>query len=394
MTEAEILVVEDDELAARVHQSILLNLGYKISSVVSTGEDAIKKSMSDLPDIVLMDIQLAGEMDGIQASEIIREKLEIPVIFLTAHSDNEKIERAKMVMPFGYLLKPIEGRYLKAAIEMALYASEVNNRRKKAERVLEQARHVENNYEKIIEERTRELRLAKESAERANRVKSEFLANISHELRTPLHAVLSYSEFGIRKFDSKSREDLIEYFRKIRVSGIRLLDLIDNLVDLSLLEASQLEYSMQNWKLAPLFSEISGNYSAMLEKKSLSLAYPEVDETEAFFDRNRIFQTLSNLMDNAVRFADEGSVIKVDFEQGDDKVLVTIEDSGVPIPDDELETVFESFTQSSRTKCNAGGTGLGLAICKRIIEDHGGRIWAEKNPKGATFKFSLPLISK
>ncbi|MBT4091434.1 MAG: response regulator, partial [Deltaproteobacteria bacterium] len=115
-------------------ESQLQSLGYEITSIVDTGEKAIKKAEEDRPDIILMDIRIKGEMDGIDTAEVIRNKFGIPVIFSTAYLDQERIERAKITMPFGYVLKPIQERDLKVTIEMALYVSKVDGERTKAEK--------------------------------------------------------------------------------------------------------------------------------------------------------------------------------------------------------------------------------------------------------------------
>ncbi len=136
MAKALILIVEDDRIVARDIQNRLKNLGFEVTASVSSGEEAIIRAKEDLPDLVLMDIVLKGEMDGIEAAEIIRSRFDIPIIFLTAHADEERFERAKLTIPFGYVLKPFQDRNLKITIEMALYAAKVNAKRKQAEEAL------------------------------------------------------------------------------------------------------------------------------------------------------------------------------------------------------------------------------------------------------------------
>ena len=133
MEKVRILIVEDEAIIAMELESQLQSLGYEITSIVDTGEKAIKKAEADKPDLILMDIRIKGEMDGIQAAEVIRNQFGIPVIFSTAYLDEERIERAKITMPFGYVLKPIQERDLKVTIEMALYVSKIDGERRQAE---------------------------------------------------------------------------------------------------------------------------------------------------------------------------------------------------------------------------------------------------------------------
>jgi CheY-like chemotaxis protein len=133
MNEARILIVEDETIIALGIESRLQSLGYEVTSIVDTGEKAIEKAEEDKPDLILMDIRIKGEMDGIDTAEVIRNRFGIPVIFSTAYLDEERIERAKITMPFGYVLKPIQERDLKVTLEMALYVSKVDAKRRKAE---------------------------------------------------------------------------------------------------------------------------------------------------------------------------------------------------------------------------------------------------------------------
>jgi len=259
--------------------------------------------------------------------------------------------------------------------------------RKKTEAALELAQE---ELEDKIEERTAELRIAKEKAETANQSKSEFLANISHELRTPMHAILSYSKFGIKKIDIRSRKQLLKYFININISGKRLLLLLDGLFDLSRLQANKMEYNIEPNNLRSVFEEIEDEFSVMLRERDLMLKIRDNEDVIVPFDKDRLLQVASNVLNNAIKFARDRSVIDVRFSSTKRRVTVSVVNEGIPIPNDELEMIFEPFMQGSKTKTGAGGTGLGLPICKQIIKDHGGKIWAVSNPEGATIKFFLP----
>jgi PAS domain S-box-containing protein len=148
MEKARILIVEDETVIALGIESKLQILGYEVTSIVNSGDKAIEKAESEKPDLILMDIRLKGEMDGIDAAEVIRNKFGIPVIFSTAYLDQERIERVKITMPFGYLLKPIQERDLNVTLEMALYVAKVDAKRKKAEKATKES---EEKYRVIFE---------------------------------------------------------------------------------------------------------------------------------------------------------------------------------------------------------------------------------------------------
>ena len=136
MEKARILIVEDETIIAMEIASQLQSLGYEVISIVDTGEKAIQKAEEDKPDLILMDIRIKGEMDGIETAEIIRSQFGIPVVFSTAYANEERLDRAKLTQPFGYLLKPIQERDLKVTLEMALYVAKVETERRKAEEAL------------------------------------------------------------------------------------------------------------------------------------------------------------------------------------------------------------------------------------------------------------------
>ncbi len=249
------------------------------------------------------------------------------------------------------------------------------------------------NLEDKVYQRTIELERAKVQAERANESKSEFLANMSHELRTPMHAVLSFAEFGNTEAQTAEREELQKYFAKIENSGKRLLSLLNNLLDLSKLEAGKMSFNIRNNNIEMSLNSVLSEVQRLLEDKKLTVRISKTSERmTAYFDPEKIIQVFYNLISNAIKFSKIGTEIKVDlrYTENGSFLVVSVEDEGVGIPESEKDTVFDKFVQSSKTKTGAGGTGLGLSICKEIIRGHNGDIWVKSSPDGATFSFTLP----
>jgi len=237
-----------------------------------------------------------------------------------------------------------------------------------------------------IEQKSREL-------EAASRHKSEFLANMSHELRTPLNAVLGYAELiqdGIYGEVPAKIHDVLE---RIQQNGRHLLGLINDVLDLSKIEAGQLTLSPVDYSLRELVLDVVSATEALAAEKQLALEVDvPADLPRGRGDERRLTQVLMNLVSNAIKFTEAGSVsIRAKVEDG--SFVVTVSDTGVGIAAEDQERVFEEFQQvdSSSTR-KKGGTGLGLAIARRIVELHGGRIWVESTPgQGSTFAFTLPL---
>lgn len=260
--------------------------------------------------------------------------------------------------------------------------------------------------QEMVTARTAELARAKESAERANQAKTEFLTNMSHELRTPLHAVLAFARLGHLRAGKAEAGKMREYFDLIRNSGNHLLELVNDLLDISRLETGNARLAFAAINLQERVSAVTTELSALLETRHLTCRV--IDNAPGALvlgDPQRIDQLLRNLIGNAIKFSAAGRTILVELatdslptgrRQSDvgerESLRVTVMDEGIGIPAEELETIFDKFIQSSLTADGSGGTGLGLAICREIVKAHRGIIRARNRPEGgAAFDVLLPL---
>ncbi|MDZ7615577.1 MAG: HAMP domain-containing sensor histidine kinase, partial [Patescibacteria group bacterium] len=222
-----------------------------------------------------------------------------------------------------------------------------------------------------------------EVAEQANLAKSQFLANMSHELRTPLHGILSFATFGIKKIETAPRKDLLRYFTHIDQSGKVLLGLVNDLLDLAKLESGKVQCQFDEANVTTIVRAVSDEFATQVANRGIALRlHAAVEGADCEGDSDRLAQVVRNLLSNAVKFSTEATAVDVTVTPLEESIRVSIADCGVGIPDDELESIFDEFVQSSKTRTGAGGTGLGLAICRRIIGQHSGRIWAENRPEG------------
>ena len=234
---------------------------------------------------------------------------------------------------------------------------------------------------------------AREAATLAMASKSQFLANISHELRTPMHGILSYSRFGLKGALTAEREELLDDFQNIESCGASLLSLLDDLLDLSKLEAGRMRFEFEATPLEEIVADAVDEFASVYDEKALRVEVRAEDPLEpVVVDRGKIMQVIRNLLSNAGKFTSTGGTVWVRIATAAGLARVVVEDSGSGIPESDLELIFEKFVQAGSIKKHAGGTGLGLAICREIVAAHGGRIWAENRTEGgARITFQVPL---
>ncbi len=239
-----------------------------------------------------------------------------------------------------------------------------------------------------------DLMRARQAAEQANQAKSEFIGTISHELRTPLQSIIGFSELGLHF--AKDQPMLHGMFSDVLAGGRRMLRLVNGLLDINKIDGTAGSLDLRRGDLAELTREVTHELRLQLAQRGLTLQLPDpLPVLPALVEPHRMRQVLRNVLANALRFAPQGSQIEVQaVDAGPDHVALAIRDHGPGIPPDELESIFEPFVQSSRTRSGAGGTGLGLTISRRIVVAHGGSITAdEAQGGGARFTIRLPAVT-
>jgi len=232
---------------------------------------------------------------------------------------------------------------------------------------------------------------ARDQAHESSRTKSEFVANISHELRTPLQSILGFSELGMLR--ARQHERFVSMFSDIHGAGQRMLELVNDLLDISKIESTVGAFHFERNDVRDVVQDVTDELQMLLDRKGLAIEMelgraPLVSKV----DTTRFSQLVRNVLSNAIKFSPQGSAISISASAPDEETIqIQIRDHGPGIPSQELETIFDAFVQSSKTRDGSGGTGLGLAICRKIVTAHGGQIHATNAQDGGSiFHITLP----
>ncbi|MBN1991564.1 MAG: GAF domain-containing protein [Anaerolineae bacterium] len=248
----------------------------------------------------------------------------------------------------------------------------------------------------IATQNARAFREQQETAERLkeiDKLKTQFLANMSHELRTPLNSIIGFSRVILKGIDGPLTDLQKADLTSIHNSGQHLLSLINNVLDVSKIEAGKMELNFEEVEVEPIIKGVMSTAKALVKDKPVELLQEVPDNlAPVWADPTRLRQIILNLVSNACKFTDEGEITLRAFTDNE-KLTVTVSDTGIGIPQEKLETVFEEFTQvDASTTRKVGGTGLGLPISRHFVEMHKGHIWVESTlGYGSTFSFSIPL---
>lgn len=263
----------------------------------------------------------------------------------------------------------------------------------------ERMNHMSQELRRFDEEQRRaaaELGRLNDQLAQASKAKSEFLANMSHELRTPMNAILGFSEMLLDGLYGDVPDALKEPLMDIQVNGRHLLRLINDVLDLSKIEAGRMELALGEYSIREVIDIVHVSLRSLAAEKGLEFAISVPDDLPvAYGDNRRLTQCLMNLVGNAIKFTKHGRV-EMGVELAGDELTYRVVDTGMGIPKKELKNVFAEFRQVDATVTREfGGTGLGLSITKKFVEMHGGRIWVESEAgKGSTFLFAIPLRTK
>jgi PAS domain S-box-containing protein len=255
-------------------------------------------------------------------------------------------------------------------------------------------RAVQEQYTAELAAKNEQLEARNRDVERANRLKSEFLASMSHELRTPLHTIIGFSELLTEEVDGSLNEKQKRFLGHVLQDSRHLLQLINEILDISKIEAGKLELLVGTFDFAACLAEVMAGIHQQAAAKSIHLENKSTFRDAIFADRLRLKEILYNLLSNAVKFTPNGGSVWVESQTLENGLEISVCDTGMGIAESEQDSIFDKFYQvGSTTKGTREGTGLGLPITKKLVELHGGKIRVASKPgQGSRFTFTLPLL--
>ena len=386
----KILIVEDDSVSALLLQRALEKNAHQIIGIADTGEKALELLEENRADIVMMDINLAGELDGIKTTEIINEKFEIPVVYLSASSDAETLNKVVGTNPSAYVIKPFNIRELNMVIELAIF----KDRKEK------ELQKLNNELEEKVRQRTaelyeanKELTKALEKEREINELKSRIVLNVSHGFKTPLTSILSSAQL-LQIYAEKEhpfKPKITKHAFKIENSVRALNNLLTSVLFFGKADENKLEFKPKKIFTGAFVKELIDTVNAGIENEvTIKTEIGEMPKTITS-DPELVYQVLENLLSNAVKYSKDGKQVDFKMKIEGGKLQAVVSDKGIGIPKSEQGKLFDRFFRAK----NVGiveGSGLGLSIVKKCLEVLNGDIeFISEQDKGTTFQVSIPV---
>lgn len=376
------ILIVDDKPDTRDLLTQLLEDEYRITTAAN-GREAIACLERERPDLLILDL-LMPVADGFTVLGHLADHPEpfLPVIVRSAVNQRDARLRALTMGAHEFLGTPFDEEELSVRIHSMLALKEARDNAEQRARDLEVA----------VAERTRELRNAVEDLRQSNRYKDEFLAVISHELRTPLGAMIAYAASLEDGVAGPLTEDQLRMVNHISLGGERMMGLVSNLLDMSLLAAGKIRMAFRAENFEPLVAQALDSVRPLAEEKHIAITTELHVPDPVELDDRRTVQVLTNLVQNALKFTEPGGKVAIKAFLREGQVVTEVSDTGIGISQDDQPRLFKRFKQLDMSATReVGGSGLGLSLAKALVEAQGGQIGVRSAPGvGSTFWFALP----
>jgi signal transduction histidine kinase/uncharacterized protein (DUF302 family) len=387
-----LLAIDDDPDNRAFLTKAVSKQGFEVLAAATAGQ-ARQQLDGRRPALILLDVQMPQESGLMLLPQMLREYPEAVVVMMTAYGSEQVAAEALRGGADDYIAKPIDLQRLRELLTRNLEKQRLRAERQSLIRRLKDSNRYLMRQHAALRRADEEILQVNRQLEQSNRYKSEFLANMSHELRTPLNAILGFSEILLDTTMNLTPGERIEFLRNIHGSGQHLLGLINDILDLAKIEAGKMELHLEVVDVAHALHEVTSILEPMARQQGLKLVSEGIATASLIqADHSKLKQVLYNLLSNAVKFTQAPGTVTLTVQDSPEQLLIAVRDTGIGIKPQDLPKLFREFEQldGSYTR-RYQGTGLGLALCRRFVEMHGGRIWAESEfGQGSTFTFTLP----
>jgi len=356
---SRVLIVDDVLANIQIAKAILQMDGYQVTTAES-GPEALKVLKNSPIDLMLLDIMMP-DMDGFEVARLIKKEkefIDLPIIYLTARNDEESLKKGFELGAVDYITKPFRGAELRMRVRNHL-----------------------------------KLRFIQRRVQEANAAKDKFFSIIAHDLRSPFTALVGMSQYlatGIDKLDAETAKEFLEGMHK---SSKNAFNLLENLLEWSRIQTGRMPMSPEEIDVTEIVHENLALLEVNIETKELRIENKLHTKEPVYADENAVNTIVRNLLSNAIKFTPRGGQIVLSSNRTEDELVVSVQDSGVGIEPEILDTLFRVDVRNSQAGTDKEkGSGLGLVLCKEFVEKNGGRISVESEVgKGAMFMFTLPV---
>jgi len=421
--QVNILIVEDSPTQAKLLRLILEENGYTVDSAPN-GIKALECVRIKHPDLIITDIVMP-EMDGFALCKALKTDpalKHIPVMLLTSLSDPEDVINGLQAGADNFLTKPYEGTFLVSCIQTILSNQKLRRDRPPGSEIeimfagkkyfinsdrLQIIDLLLSTYENAVQkndelnkvhndliEAHRQLEQKNIELEKLNREKNHFLSIAAHDLRNPLTIIYTTADLITEELKEKTSEETIEFLEMIKQSSKFMRDLIEELLDVSIIDSGNLSICLEPVDIMELIRNNVSLNRVIAGRKQITVEFNPLNNLPMFqLDRKKIEQVLNNLISNAIKYSYPQSRVVIDSKCEEGNLVISVHDTGQGIPSSEMNKLFKPFQKMSvKTTSGESSTGLGLVIVRKIIEAHHGKVWAESRLNiGTTFNISLPL---
>lgn len=361
MATYKILIVEDEMISALAMQETLERSGFVIIGLATTGDEALENLAADLPDLVLMDINLDEKEDGIVIGKRILHEYKLPVVFITAYTDRDTISRAREFFPYGFIVKPWQEGELLAVLETAI-------------------------FKHLADKQSREFL----------ETRNKFFSVIGHDLRSPLAALALTTRTLKKHLHVLSKQELQEFIQDIHATVENLYAFTDNMLEWAKIQNGYMEVLPEVLSLKVIVAEVTALLQGKANSKGITISTDVAPVISVLADRNMLRSILLNLLSNGLKFSYPAATISIKAYTEGAKAVVQVIDQGVGMGKTQIQSLmkFNHAVHTSGTQ-EEKGTGLGLMLCKEFAEANGGSLTIQSQQEiGTTVNFTIPLASR